>query len=92
LTLILTDLIENFEAEKVSFLARPLVRLAGAMAPYGKAPIHLRFAINRKREAAAAVAERMLDWMPQRVIFAHGRWFDEAGTAQLRRSLRWLLG
>ena len=47
-TLVLTDLIQNFEPEKVSPLVRPLVRFAGAMAPDGKAPVHLRFAINRK--------------------------------------------
>jgi hypothetical protein len=90
-TLILTDLIENFEPEKVNVLVRPLVRLAGAMAPDGKAPIHLRFAINRKRKAAAAAAQRVVDWAPERVIFAHGRWFDANAATQLRRSLRWLI-
>jgi hypothetical protein len=90
-TLVLTDLIENFEAEKLPALMRPLVRLAGAMAPDGKAPAHLRFAINRKRQAAAEAARRLLDWQPERVIFAHGRWFETDGAAQLRRSFRWLL-
>jgi len=89
-TLVLTDLIENFESEKVSPLVRPLVRFAGAMAPDGKAPIHVRFAINRKREAAAEAAQRLLDWKPKRVIFAHGRWFNRDATARLRHSLRWL--
>src|SRR5690349_10705645 len=55
-TLVLTDLIQNFEPEKISPLVRPLVRLAGAIAPNGKAPVHLRFAINRKRDIAAAAA------------------------------------
>jgi hypothetical protein len=91
-TLVLTDLIENFEADKVNPFVRPLVRLAGVMAPDGKAPIHLRFAINRKREEAAAAAQRLVGWAPERVIFAHGRWFDYDGTTQLRRSLRWLIG
>jgi Domain of unknown function (DUF4336) len=90
-TLMLTDLIENFEAEKLPVLMRPLVRLAGAMAPDGKAPAHLRFAINRKRRAAAEAAQRLVDWAPERVIFAHGRWFDTNGAAQLRHSFRWLL-
>jgi hypothetical protein len=90
-TLVLTDLIENLEAEKLPILMRPLVRLAGAMAPDGKAPAHLRFAINRKRQAAAEAARRLIDWQPERVIFAHGRWFETDGTAQLRRSFRWLL-
>jgi hypothetical protein len=91
-TLMLTDLIENFEAEKLPVLMRPLVRLAGAMAPDGQAPIHLRFAIKRKRRAAAEAVQRLVDWAPERVIFAHGRWFEADGTAQLRHSFRWLLG
>jgi len=90
-TLVLTDLIENLEPEKLPVLMRPLVRLAGAMAPDGKAPAHLRFANNRKRQPAAEAARRLLDWQPERVIFAHGRWFESDGTAQLRRSFRWLL-
>jgi hypothetical protein len=51
-TLVLTDLIQLFDPEKVSPLVRPLVHLAGAMAPDAQAPVHLRFAINRNREAA----------------------------------------
>jgi hypothetical protein len=90
-SLLLTDLVENFERSKVSPLLRPLVRLAGAMAPDGQAPAHLRFAINRRRQEAQAAARRLLDWGPERVIFAHGRWFVRDGTAQLRQSLRWLL-
>lgn len=29
---------------------------------------------------------------PERVIFAHGRWFDHDAAARLERSLRWLTG
>jgi hypothetical protein len=89
-TLVLTDLIQSFEPEKVSPLVRPLVRFAGAMAPDGKAPVHLRFAINRKRDAAAAAARKIVRWEPEGVIFAHGRWFNHDRATQLRRSLRWL--
>jgi hypothetical protein len=91
-SLILTDLVENFEPDKLSPLARPLVHAAGAMAPEGMAPLHYRLALNGNRAAVAAVARRMLDWAPERVIFAHGAWFETDGTARLRRSFRWLLG
>lgn len=90
-TLVLTDLVQNFEPQKLGALARPLVRAAGAMAPDGKAPVHLRLVMRLNRRAAAAAAQRMVDWRPERVIFAHGRWFDRNGAARLRRSLRWLL-
>jgi hypothetical protein len=90
-TLVLTDLVENFEPEKLSPVARPLVRAAGAMSPEGMAPIHYRLALNRNRATVAAAARRMLDWAPEKVIFAHGAWFESDGTAQLRHSFRWLL-
>jgi hypothetical protein len=90
-TAILTDLIENFEREKLSPFARPIVRLLGAMAPHGKAPAYLRFVINRRRKRAREAARRIIGWQPERVIFAHGRWFASDGAAQLRQSFRWLL-
>jgi hypothetical protein len=90
-TLILTDLVENLEPEKLGLVARPLAGLAGATAPNGMAPVHYRFAMNRRRERAKVAARQLLEWNPRRVIFAHGSWFDSDGTPRLRRSLRWLL-
>jgi hypothetical protein len=29
-------------------------------------------------------------WHPQRVILAHGRWYQENGEAELRRAFRWV--
>jgi hypothetical protein len=89
-TLFLTDLVQNFEPEKVQPLARPLLQATGSMAPDGKAPFHLRLAINARRDAAAAVVRQMIAWGPERVIFTHGRWFENNGTEELRRSFRWL--
>lgn len=89
--LILTDLVENFEPDRVSPLVRPLVRLGGSLAPDGMAPPHYRFAMNRNRPEVQAAARHLVDWAPERVIFAHGAWFKTDGTARLRRSLRWLL-
>lgn len=90
-TLMLTDLVESFERDKVAAPLRPLVRLAGAMGPDGMAPAHYRLAVNWRRADAAAAAAQLLAWAPERVIFAHGQWFETDGTARLRRSLRWLL-
>jgi len=89
--LILTDLVENFEPEKLSPSMRLLMRLAGALAPNGQAPLHYRFVLNRNRDEVARAARTLVAWAPERVIFAHGRWFERDGTARLRHSLRWLL-
>lgn len=89
-TLILADLIENFEPEKIGGAYRWLVRIAGAADPDGKAPIDLRMTFLGGKGAARASFERMLSWRPEKVIMAHGRPYERDGTAELRRAFRWL--
>jgi hypothetical protein len=91
-TLILTDLLQNLEPEKLSWRARLFARLVGTLAPDGKAPAYLRLIVMLRRNAARAAAQTMLGWAPERVIFSHGRWFERDGAAELRRALRWLAG
>lgn len=88
-TLVLTDLIENFESDAMRPPYSWLVRLIGAAHPDGKAPVDLR-ATFRDREAARKSLGRMLSWQPERVLLAHGKWYDRDGTAELRRAFRWL--
>lgn len=91
-TLILTDLIENFELKRIeSRLLRAVLRLGGAADPDGKAPFDMRLSFWRNRKRVRASARRMVDWAPERVIMAHGRWYDGNGTAELRRAFRWAL-
>lgn len=90
-TLILTDLIENFEPAKAAPWHRPLLALAGTRDPDGKAPIDMRWSFWRGREAARAAVEQMLAWKPERVLLAHGRWYPQDAEAELRRAFRWLL-
>ncbi len=91
-TLILTDIVQNLEPEKLPTIMRQVARLNGVLAPNGKAPTYLRLILRAKRRAAAAAVERMLAWNPERVIFSHGRWFERDGAAALRRSFAWLVG
>ncbi|WP_201445495.1 DUF4336 domain-containing protein [Belnapia sp. F-4-1] len=91
-TLVLTDLVLNLEAPRLPALLRPVARLFGSLAPDGMPPPYLRAVIRWRRRAATRAAERLLALEPDRVIFAHGRWFERYGTTALRRSLRWLLG
>lgn len=91
-TLILTDLIENFEPSRVrSRVYRLLLRLAGAMDPDGKAPIDMQLSFLFQRRALRAAVRTMIDWNPERIIVAHGRWYEADGAAELRRAFRWLL-
>lgn len=89
-TLILTDLIENFERGKLPVLARWLTKLGRAQHPDGQMPLDMRYTYKDKTALKAAI-ETMVGWDPARVILAHGRWYDRDGAAELRRAFRWLL-
>jgi hypothetical protein len=94
-TLVLTDLIENFEPEKLPSWMRPLVWAAGIRAPNGSMPrdMRLTFRFNRKEDGLARLkraVEQMIAWKPERVVLAHGRWFENDGTRELTRAFAWL--
>jgi hypothetical protein len=90
-TLILTDLIENFELSRTrAFWLRLLLRLSGATDPHGTAPYDMRRTF-RDRDAVRKGVERMIAWQPERIILAHGRWYRANGTAELRRAFAWAL-
>jgi hypothetical protein len=44
-----------------------------------------------KGEPAKAAAQRLVALEPKRVIFSHGRYFDEDASARLRKSFEWLV-
>src|SRR5262249_50933299 len=75
-TLVLTDLIENFEPRRLGFVMRVLTRLAGAQDPDGAMPRDMRATFARHRRELRAAVETMIAWDPQRVILAHGRWYE----------------
>lgn len=95
-TLILTDLIENFESEKTPLWLRPITRLAKISAPDGQMPVDMRLTFRfgskgKGKMRLNAAVETMLAWEPERVVISHGRWFEKNGTAELRRAFRWVL-
>lgn len=90
-TLILTDLVQNLEPEKLPLGTRLFAKLTGAQAPDGKAPTYLRLVIRLRRTEAKKAISRIVAWNPERVIFSHGRWFDRDGATALRRAFAWIL-
>ncbi|WP_152046258.1 DUF4336 domain-containing protein [Aureimonas psammosilenae] len=90
-TLLLTDLVQNLEPEKLPAPMRVFARLAGNAAPNGRAPAYLRAVIALRGNLAREAARRIVAFEPERVIFTHGAWFETDGAARLRRSLDWLL-
>ena len=90
-TLVLTDLVQNLESEKLPRLIRPIAYMLGVTAPTGKAPAYLRAIVKLKGRQSREAAERLVALQPERVIFSHGRWFERDGGSRLRNSLAWLL-
>jgi hypothetical protein len=90
-TLIMTDLVQNLETQRLPVGTRIFARLNGVAAPHGRAPIYLRLVVKVNKREAARAAARLVEWQPERVIFSHGRWFDRDGTTALKRSLAWLI-
>jgi len=89
-TLILTDLIQAFETAKLPVWMRPIIWIAGIDDSDGSMPPGLRWRY-RDKAALAEDLERMIGWAPERVILAHGRWYERRGTAELERAFRRLL-
>jgi hypothetical protein len=70
---------------------RLMTRIGGVLDPDGQMPRDMRLTFrNRKAELRAAV-ERMIALEPERVVLAHGRWYDRDGTTELKRAFRWIL-
>jgi hypothetical protein len=92
-TLVLTDCIENFEAETLdSHWMRWLVRLAGALDPDGQTPRDMRYTFRKNRPQIARAVDEMVALDPERIIVAHGRWYPSDAVAELKRAFRWTRG
>ncbi len=89
-TLILTDLIENFEPDRVCGRWRWLMKVSGCADPNGSAPYDMRLSFWRHRRRLREVVRKMLAWDPERVILAHGRWYQTNGAAEVRRAFGWV--
>jgi len=90
-TLILTDLIENFELGKMPWWMRLVVRLAGIADPDGQMPRDMRATFRGHSDLLRAAVLRMIDWGPERIILAHGRWYETGGVDELKRAFRFVL-
>ena len=87
-TLVLVDLIENLEPDKLPPIPR-LVMQASA-ATRGTTARHLRLPVRLGGLEAKKAIRTIVALEPDRVIFAHGRTFESGGAAKLKRAFKWL--
>jgi short-subunit dehydrogenase len=90
-TLILTDIVPNLDPKIFPLPIQPLAHVLGITKPSGRAPIYLRLLLQLGGRSVQSAARRLVAFSPEKVIFAHGEWFDNQATERLRRSLHWLL-
>ncbi len=89
-TVIVTDLIEALETEKLPAYCRPFVWINGIDDSDGKTPPIIRWSFKDKAAMAKDI-ETLIAWAPERVILAHGRWYARNGVAELERAFRRVL-
>ena len=88
--LIVTDLIQNFEADRIHNPAlRFILWAGGSIGPDGKTSIDIRLPARRYRASLREALNRMLQWTPRRIILSHGKCYDSDILGQLRRAFRW---
>lgn len=88
-TLIVADLIQNFETHRLPPWMRPMIWLAGTDDAAGNMPYLMRR--RYKRDGMAPAVEHMLAWQPRRMILSHGRWYESGAVAELERVFKKLL-
>jgi hypothetical protein len=87
-TLVLVDLVENFDPDKLGPIARLVMQAAAATR--GTTARYLRVPVRLGGAAAKQAIRSVLALEPDRVIFAHGRMFESDGAAKLKRAFAWL--
>jgi hypothetical protein len=86
-TLIVTDLMQNFEVDRIrNPLVRTVMRLGGATGPNGKPSIEIRIAALRHRAALREGVRRMLAWQPSSIILAHGACYRSNADTEIGRA------
>lgn len=88
-TLVLTDLVDNLETDKLPTMTATVMGIAGATG--GTTPIHVRLAIWAAGESARKAIQTMLTLDTERVVLAHGRWFTEREPERLRKAFDWIV-
>lgn len=87
-TLVLTDVVQHMEPERLPPLTALIARLSGGAA--GTTPRYLRPVLRFGAGNLRDTATTLVALAPERVVFAHGRPFTSDAAARLREALAWV--
>jgi len=89
-TLILTDLIENFDPAVLNWWQTIAARLTGIVSPNGKTPIDWRVSFIFGKKKAKQALRKLVEWKPDNIIISHGECIMGDGLGFLTKSFKWL--
>lgn len=91
-TLIVTDLMQNFEQARIaSPLTRLVLTLGGATGPKGGPSIEIRLAMLRHRKHLAEAVRTMIAWRPARIVLSHGKCYEGDAGNEIAKAFRWIV-
>lgn len=91
-SLVLTDLIQNFESERVDApLTRALLRIGGSTGSPPSASIEMRLsaALHRRRSAIRESFSAIREWRPEQILIAHGARLTGPPDETLSKGFAW---
>lgn len=91
-TLIVTDLMQNFEPERIaSPITRLIMALGGATGPKGGPSIEIRIAAIKHRKRLAEAVATMLAWRPARIVLSHGKCYEGNAENEIKAAFGWIV-
>lgn len=87
-TLIVTDVMQNFELDRMRQPYRALAWLGRAYAPNAQIPVDLRMTYLFHRKPIREAVREMLAWQPERIILSHGKCIERDAPKTLEFAFR----
>ena len=88
-TLILTDLIESIEVNKLPLLYKLVFKFGDNKYPKFRTSRDLRSSFIFKKQAKDSYS-KIESWKPDKIVFSHGKIILENGTEKLKEAFYWL--
>tara|TARA_B100000686_G_C16619855_1_gene878604 strand:+ start:211 stop:480 length:270 start_codon:yes stop_codon:yes gene_type:complete len=89
--LIITYLLQYYEARKVSFWFKIFSKFNGMLDPDAQMPRDLKFTFIGNKETLVKSIKEIISWNPERIILSHGRSYYSNGGFELKRAFRKIL-